>query len=62
MLWYLFRVQIFDLDPGMTTANAAWGPWNLGSVHQVHLTPGWTEAVWNEKFVQHFYTLLALGI
>ena len=35
---------------------------NLGSVHQVPITAGWTEAVWNTKFVRHFYTWPALGI
>ena len=24
--------------------------------HQVPITAGWTEALWNEKFTQHFYT------
>ena len=35
---------------------------NLGSVHQVPITAGWTEAVWNTKFARHFYTWPALGI
>ena len=33
----------------------------LGSVHQVPITAGWTEAVWNTEFAQHFYTWPALG-
>ena len=35
---------------------------NLGSVHQVPITAGWTEAVWNTKFAQLFYTWPALEI
>ena len=35
---------------------------NLGSVHQVPITAGWTKAVWNTKFTRHFYTWPALGI
>ena len=35
---------------------------NLGSVHQVPITAGWPEAVWNAKFAQHFYTWPAPGI
>ena len=26
------------------------------SFQQVPITAGWAEAVWNEKFAQHFYT------
>ena len=36
---------------GKVDANAACNYWsNLGSVHQVPYTAGWTEAVWNTKF------------
>ena len=35
---------------------------NLGSVHQVPIMAGWTEAVWTTKFALHFYTRPALGI
>ena len=35
---------------------------DLGSVHQVPITAGWTEAVWNTKFTRHFYTWPELGI
>ena len=34
----------------------------LLSVHQVPITTGWPEAVWNAKFAWHFYTRPALGI
>ena len=30
--------------------------------HQAPITAGWAEAVWNEKFAQHFYTWPAVGI
>ena len=41
----------------------AWNYWsNLGSVHQVLIKAGWTEAVWNMKFVWHFHTKPELGI
>ena len=68
---YKGRVQtpwpyIFDrlyLSPGKVGANAACSYWsNLGSVHQVPITAGWTEAVWNTKFARHFYTWPALGM
>ena len=54
------RLHLF---PGNVGANAACNYWsNLGSVHQVPITAGWTEAVWNTKFARHFYTWPALGI
>ena len=31
-------------------------------MHQVPVTAGWTEAVWNTKFARHSYTLPTLGI
>ena len=32
----------------------SWNYWsNLGSVHQVPITAGWTKAVWNMKFSRH---------
>ena len=44
-------------------ANSACNCWsNLGSVHQVPITAGWTKVVWNMKFARHFYTWPALGI
>ena len=45
---------------GRTAACNYWS--NLGSVHQVPITAGWTEAVWNTKFARHFYTWPTLGI
>ena len=30
--------------------------------HEVPITVGWAEAVWNEKFARHFYTWPAVGI
>ena len=30
------------------------------SFHQVPITAGWAEAVWNEQFAQHFYTIPAV--
>ena len=51
------------LSPGKVGTNAACNYWsNLGSVHQVPITTGWTEAVWNTKFTRHFYTWPTLGI
>ena len=51
------------LSPGKVGANAVCNYWsNLGSVHQVPIMGGWTEAVWNMKFDWHFYTWPALGI
>ena len=51
------------LSPGKVGTNAACNYWsNLGSVHQVPIMAGWTEAVWNTKFTWHFYTWSALGI
>ena len=50
-------------SPSKVGPNAAWTYWsNLGSVHQVPITAGWTGAVWNTKFARHFYTWPALGI
>ena len=45
---------------GRTATYNYWS--NLGYVHQVPLTAKWTEAVWNTKFAQHFYTNSALII
>ena len=39
---------------GHTAACNYWS--NLGSVHQVPIMAGWTEAVWSTLFAQHFYT------
>ena len=51
------------LSPGKVGANAECNCWsNLGSVHQVPITAGWTESVWNTKFAWHFQTWPALGI
>ena len=35
---------------------------NIESVHQVPITAGWAEAVWNMKFAWHSYTWTALEI
>ena len=45
---------------GRTAACNYWS--NLGSVYQVPIMAGWTEAVWNTKFARHFSTWPALGI
>ena len=51
------------LSPGKVGAIAACNYWScLRSVHQVPITAGWTEAVWNKKFARHFYTWPTLGI
>ena len=51
------------LSPCKVGANAAGNYWsNLGSVHQVPITARWAEAVWNTKFVQHFYPWSVLRI
>ena len=56
------HVQRLYLSPGKVGANKVYYWSNLESVHQVHITAGWTEAVWNTNFTQHFYTWPALRI
>ena len=51
------------LSPGKVSSSTACNYWsNLGFVHQVPITAGWTEAVWNTKFAWHFHTWSVLGI
>ena len=51
------------LSPLKVGANAACNyRSNLGSVHQVPITAGWAEAMWNTKFARYIYTWPALGI
>ena len=53
----------FDFTSPGSGRTAACNYWsNLGSVHQVPITAGWAEALWNTKFAWHFYTWPALGI
>ena len=58
--WLFFR---FYISPCKVSTNVVCNYWsNVGFVHQVPLASGWTEAVWNMKFIQHFYTWPALRI
>ena len=53
----------FTFPLGKVGANAACNySSNLGFVHQVPTTAGWTEAKWNTKFARYFCTWPALGI